>query len=301
MWLVFWLLVALVSQDKLTEQRKPTPQKNSAQSAAPASPPIAKKADVERAPAQPKEPIVQQNSQDTSTHDGSVLHKAFAPDTWPTWALVLVGAVAAYIAIRTLKAIEHEAEIGGEIAAAARDNAVAAKTNALALIVENRPWLLIDKLEVPYLTPAVEVPPEEQRFSHCFVMTKNHGKTPAKVITVWARMQIGDNPMKPPMELSVQISQTPPVPEPYIFPPGEVKAAEATLWSGFISGQDRDAVLVNKTKYLWLFGFVKYLDTFEREQHAEYETRFCFLYETRLNAPKPFWTPAGPPEYNTAT
>jgi hypothetical protein len=133
-------------------------------------------------------------------------------------------------------------------------------------------------------------------------MTKNHGKTPAKVVTLWAQLQIGDNPMKPPTDLKAQIGQAAPIPEPYIFPPGKIKAAEARLTpQGFISPGDRDAILKNKTKYLWFCGFVKYLDTFEREQDVEYETRFCYLYETRLNTPDPFWTLAGPPEYNGAT
>ena len=33
----------------------------------------------------------------------------------------------------------------------------------------------------------------------------------------------------------------------------------------------------------------------------QYETLFCHLYETRTNAPVPFWNQAGPREYNNAT
>ncbi|SRR6266851_3411066 len=180
-WLVIWLLAALVSQDK-KEQSKPNPQKKSSQSTTPVSPQVATKAEVEQPLAKPKEQIAQ--SEDTSMHVGRILEKAFAPDTWPTWALVLVGVWAARIAIRTLKAIEHEARIARDIADAAKENAVAAKANALALIIENRPWLLLDKVEVRYLTPIVEVPHHEQRFSYCIVMTKNHGKSISTILKV---------------------------------------------------------------------------------------------------------------------
>jgi hypothetical protein len=223
-----------------------------------------------------------------------LLRKAFQPDAWPAWALVLVGIWAARIGLRTLRAIEHEAKIGSEIAAAA-------KANATAQIIENRPWLLIDKIEVPYLTPFTEVPPEDQRMTHCIVMTKNHGKTPAKVTTLRARMEIGDNPIKPPTDLSAIVGQTPPKPEPYVFPPGEIKPAEATLAHSFITNAERSDIIERKIKYLWLMGFVKYVDTFDREPREEHETRFCFLYETRLNTPEPFWTPAGPADHNRAT
>jgi len=232
-----------------------------------------------------------------------------------TICLAIVGAlqflallVQAFVFWRTLGAVRTQADLMRvhashleNVAMAANDNAAAAKISADAIITENRPWLLLDEVEVPYLIPTVEAAPGTERFTHCIVKTKNHGKTPAKVGTLWARLQIGENPMSPPKDLVVEIGRTSAIPEPYIFPPGEVKEAQATLSSGFISAQERVDIIKNKTKFLWLLGFIKYRNTFERESGAEYETRFCYLYETRLNSPKPFWTPAGPLEYNRAT
>lgn len=226
---------------------------------------------------------------------------AFAPSTLSNWALVIVGIGAIIAALLTLQIIKRQTEAVRTAADAAKASADAAKAQIEAVIAENRPWLLLDKIEVPYLVPAVEAGSGNERLAYCIIMTKNHGKTPAKVITLWARLQIGENPVKPPKDLVAEIGRTAPSPEPYIFPPGEIKAAEATLSSGFISPQERDDVLKNKAKFLWFLGFVKYRDTFERESATEYETRFCYLYETRLNSPQPFWTPAGPPEYNRAT
>jgi hypothetical protein len=185
---------------------------------------------------------------------------------------------------------------------ATKDNAFAARESATATIIENRPWLLLTKIENPHLTPAVEVPHSEQRITHCYVWTQNFGKTPAMVTTLWGRMLIGDSPIAPPRDLNIEIATTSPIPEPYVFPPAKPLPAEAQLSpEGFISPQVRDDILKRKVKYLWVCGFVKYRNTFEGTRSPNYETRFCHLYETRTNSPEPFWTPAGPPEYNRAT
>jgi hypothetical protein len=196
---------------------------------------------------------------------------------------------------KLVEATERNAE-------AARANADTAKAQIEAIVAEKRPWLLLEKVDPPYLVPAVAVPPKDQRFTHCFVFTKNYGKTPAKVTTGWARLQIGESPLNPPKDLVAEIGITEPIPEPYIFPPRETRPAEARLETGIISPQERDDVIgKNKTKYLWLLGFVKYQATLGLEPAAEYETRFCYVYETRTNAPEPYWFPSGPLEYNRAT
>ena len=247
---------------------------------------------IQQRQAETLQAIENQNKEDLATQRELV--------KYTKW-LVYVGVLQGFVFFLTLLAIHREASIANDIAVAARNNAQAAKASADAIIVENRPWLLMSEIMVPYLVPAVEATPGAERFSYCITMTKNYGKTPARVTTLWGRLEIGESPTTPPKDLVVEIGRTAPIPQTYVFPPGETKAAEAMLSSGFISPEARDNVLTNKTKFLWLLGFVKYRDTFEREPSIEYESRFCYLYETRLNSPAPFWTPAGPPEYNRAT
>jgi hypothetical protein len=226
-----------------------------------------------------------------------------------TGLLVIIGGRGVHVALRTLVAIEKQANLMERQTTvlerqtkAIEDTAVAAKGQIEAVIAESRPWLLIDKIEKPYLTPAFESPQGQARFAHCIVATKNHGKTPAKIMAMWSRLLISDSPVIAPVDLdAVEVSLAAPRAEPYIFPPGDLRTLEVAFPDGFILPQDRDDVLSNKVKYLWLCGFVKYMNTFDNELRTEYETRFCYVYETRLNSPEPFWTPAGPPKCNRAT
>jgi hypothetical protein len=206
-----------------------------------------------------------------------------------SWPLIVVAVWGVWVARGTLKVIARQTTH--------LQNSVA------AIIAENRPWLLIPSgqsgngIQEPLLVPVEEN--MGQRMTHCIFFTKNYGKTPGKIFASKAEMQIGDSPTQPP-DASVYDMQEA-AHNFIIFPPGEQVASEADLAPiSFIKEVDRDKIL-NKGKFLWLCGFLKYRDTFERENAPEHETRFCYLYETRLNSPKPFWRLAGPSEYNRAT
>ncbi|MGA7089854.1 MAG: hypothetical protein WBX12_04150, partial [Candidatus Acidiferrales bacterium] len=74
-----------------------------------------------------------------------------------------------------------------------------------------------------------------------------------------------------------------------------------------IVSKELEQLLKTKSKFLWLCGFCRYMDTFNRKDSAVYESRFCYRwisdaasYEDRdihIN----FWIMAGPREYNRAT
>lgn len=104
------------------------------------------------------------------------------------------------------------------IAIAGIIQALAAKRTANALIIQNRPWLLVEKIEKPYLIPATAAPIGAQKFSYCFLKMKNFGHTPAKVTAMLIELQIGDNPTKPPAECVAKTA-----PEIYVFPHGETR------------------------------------------------------------------------------
>jgi hypothetical protein len=211
-----------------------------------------------------------------------------------TLALAVIGAIAASIAIRTLRSIETQTNHAGIAADAA-------KASVDAIIAENRPWLLIpleNGIQSPFLD-AVEH--GTQRLSHCVFKVKNYGKTPGK-ITAWnAQLQIGDSAANPP-NIGIYKDMEGATINPQIVPQGQRIFQEATLTpDGFIRLEKREDVLTRHIRFLWLCGFIKYNDTFERKKILEYETVFCLLYETRTNAPVPYWRLAGPDEYNKAT
>lgn len=223
------------------------------------------------------------------------LHEAFAPSTLSNWVLAGVGFFGVLAAVCTLRTIRRQT-IATETAANA------AKTSADAIITGDRPWLLVEKVDVgdkiqsPYLVP-VEV--NRERLTHCVFFIKNYGKTPAKMLAEKAELQMSEKPASPPDASIYRMDQV--REHPSVFPQGEHFAVEAILTqSGIINQADRNAIL-GGTKFLWLCGCMRYRDTFERENAVDYETCFCYLYETRIKTLEPFWRPFGPHEYNRAS
>ncbi len=112
-----------ISKENQKESRKaPTPPSVSTQVAAPPTEPTAKPKDNRPE----KEPE-------------NIWHEAFSPESWPNWALVLVGSLGIFVAIRTLNAMmrqadsmERQTKATEDAAKAAIDNAIAAKEGAEA-------------------------------------------------------------------------------------------------------------------------------------------------------------------------
>lgn len=241
-------------------------------------------------------------------------HDAFAPQYLSNWALALVGIGGVIAAIFTLCSIKRQTRsihnqavqvrkqtrIFKESADAAWKAAEAALLNAQTLIGSERPWLLIPPkgIDPPYLVPVEENMGE--RATTCIFRIKNYGNTPARIFASKVELQLGD------------FLDAPPDPSVYgmvnamhnvlTFPPKTATAFPAELAPlGYISQKDMEKI-TTADKFLWLCGFIRYQDTFEHEKIVvEYETRFCFIYETRTNAPNPFWRLAGPSEYNSTT
>jgi hypothetical protein len=178
-------------------------------------------------------------------------------------------------------------------------SANAAKTSADALIRGQRAWLLIDNVEQPVLVPA-PAPGDLQQpklLCSCFSF-KNMGKTPARLVAWKSELQIGGSSDKPDTETGFDIGSQ--VFCSSMIPQGEVmpEPEEARLSSPITALELKD-IIVQKTRFLWLCGVLKYEDVFRRG--VVHETRFCYLYETRLNTNIPLWRIAGPKEYNEAT
>jgi hypothetical protein len=189
-------------------------------------------------------------------------------------------------------------------------------------VSENRPWLLIqmgesgDKIQIPFLVPIGSVAQAELRLSHCIFFIRNYGQTPARVLEIKAEIRIGDNPTQPPSSTIHEIGGT--RYNPYIFPQGESLAQYAELSPGGFVTQMEVNDIFRGARFLWLRGLVRYRHTIEPEGvrrfrwrrwrvpfwrvevAPDYVTKFCYIWETRLNSANPAWRLAGPSEGNQA-
>ena len=260
--------------------------------------------------------------------------KVTAPEVFPNWILMGVGFFGTLAAFLTLKVIYNQArdardqardaradsqkaieltqilaesartsaKAGEKIAEAAANNAEIARQNTDSVMRRERAWILIereisqDKIQDPYL-PTVEQFMVEQRMPHCIFFYRNVGRTAAKIVGGKAELQLGKNPSVLPNASIYDMKDMFTFPD--ILPPGNSSADEATFRN--LSGLQDLIGIKEGIKFLWLCGIIKYVDTFERGSESEHETRFCYLWETRMNTPKPFWRIAGPTEYNKAT
>lgn len=199
-----------------------------------------------------------------------------------TGAAVIIGVITAIAIWRQMKANEVSAN--------------AAKESADAVMRGERAWLLVQegRTQDPYIVPPDAAP---DRFSQCICFLKNSGKTPAKIIGEVFEMQIGESWDAPPQPERVYGTETDR--NSSMIPQDDTVARYIPFSGGFVSQSDFDSISKMR-KILWLCGFIRYRDVFER-RGEDHETSFCYLWETRTTAPKPFWRAAGPADYNKQT
>jgi len=223
------------------------------------------------------------------------------------WALVAIGFI-------TFIAVWKQARETAKATQAMRDSiplqktaADAALLNAQAVINAERPWVMIEKIDEPYLEPwewppqtkPDELPPprpqSELRLSHCMFYLKNFGNTPAK-LTAWRyELLIGDSWTTPP-ETDLWQHEGRDI-SPYAIAANGILAQPAELVGGVVAIKQRDELLVSRIKTLWLCGIIHYLDAFGKA----HKTTFCWVYQTHMNGPRPFWQLGGQWEYNQTT
>jgi hypothetical protein len=174
----------------------------------------------------------------------------------PTWMLVFVGGIAAWIAVCTLRDIRKQTENAKTTADAAQKSAEAALKNAQAVIDAERAWVMVDLEEVPGF-PIVETWQDgetvhrDARFRLRYV---NEGKTIAWIDEIWACFRIRE----------------------HLHPNPDFNELEMlTLdreWLGRKGNGYRDSTLLTESmepSVIW--GFVKYRDAF-----GEHKTVFGF-------------------------
>lgn len=215
--------------------------------------------------------------------------------------LVIVGIVTAivigwqsYETMLAARATQQGAE-------ATRDAIEASKQQFAA---ENRPWIFLEKeptkekIDDLLVVPPSRAPYGGQRATYVSFYVKNYGKTPAKIVSAKRDLWIGDSAEIPPTLESFEEAGANTLSQ--IFPPEVTLNVEAYLKPAkFVSENDANAFYA-KTKFAWLCGFISYQDTFGGKSSKIYKTTFCYFWETRTNAPNPFWWP-GPNKYNETT
>src|ERR1700682_3432917 len=118
-----------------------------------------------------------------------IWQKAFAPETWSNWALVLLGGVGSFFGFRTLRALRQQvdanrvsAEAGLVQAKAAQVSAEAARLSAQAAIDIERPWIVVSGIDAPTLQ-AQDANVVPLGFAFDF---QNRGRPPAGIVGVGA-------------------------------------------------------------------------------------------------------------------
>jgi hypothetical protein len=199
--------------------------------------------------------------------------------------LLLIGAVAAFIGIATLKTLTRQTE--ANVAAAN-----AAYLNAQAVMKSQRAWILVEDIEREYLVPFEGQDIQQIQPSYVPFTFRNYGETIGRVIAWKFGLYITDIVDEPPAEA---YDLTGLVFNPYIIPK-QVEAARrvarlenGTGGDGTIRKSEMDRI-ISKTSYdkmLWLCGTLKYEDVFDPK--IIHKTVFCYRFHKWLILREPFF------------
>jgi hypothetical protein len=231
-------------------------------------------------PAQP--PAKQEQRQ--PEHTGCV--PPWTDPFWSNWALVLVGIIAAWIAIGTLNDLKEQTAATKTFAEAANRSADAALLNAQAVINSERPWVIIfvkrSSLDVTFAAA-------------------NLGKTPAEIISYSTVQDFRDSPDSLPVPPRYGTEHVPAV---KLLVPcsGKPDGTELDLlkhdppgtWGklGFKVGWE------NQGQACVFYFKIVYRNFISKTANLpNYETRMCFWYTPEQLDP----IVGGPQEYNEHT
>jgi hypothetical protein len=262
------------SKDQLTKQKK-NPGDSPKGSALPGA---TNTVSVNEPPANPNKNAAQAQPE-------QVWKKAFAPEIWSNWAMVLITIFGFYFALRSLKAVEKQAD--------------AATRSTEALIETERPWVVITNIDPPPLAAPVSPSDVPTGFSFEF---QNRGRTAARVVGVWARFHVTQDVLSlpnPPDYLDMEPDIEPEGQK--VLTPGDPPyRLKRQFESGFFSETLIQAIR-NQDLFLICYVLLKYTDFAGRD----HDLQVCYGYvmpETvnymRLSEG---WRIAGPPGYNRTT
>lgn len=263
-------------------------------------------------PQQSATPHTNEQATKSNNEPTNIWKRAFTPENWPHWALFVAAVIAAFIALKTLKAIEEEA---GEI----RRVAEAANKNAQAIINSERPWItVIPCIWSPDFYPKWEegdsIPEGDMGkwpIAHLFpALVKNVGRTPA-TIEGYALLYVRSSQHPSQWTGAADYGQL--VAGNMVLVPGDEMAVTTGLSPdrGTLTKAQVQAIR-DRREFLFAYGVIKYRNSDGTgEQH---ETRFGYVYESPVpyallkdgkvetrTFEKAAFRRGGSPEYNKAT
>jgi hypothetical protein len=209
-------------------------------------------------------------------------YKAVSPDTWPSWAIVISGLVAVWVAVRTLRTLERQAEESRNAAEAAKESAKAALKNVEALIKSERPWF------VATVEPSAENPTTYR------LRIENKGKTPGILNEMFAESTFAERPDSlplPPTYRSPCIA-----PNDNLFSQNDSYVVPYDYKPSAMVGQWLSSANHSPTDSLVIYGKLTYTDSFPETESGQtmHETRWCFFWFEKQRR----WVRCGPREYS---
>lgn len=162
--------------------------------------------------------------------------------------------------------LEELADAAKNNAIAAKDNADAAKSSFQSVIDSERAWVVADAPKIPS-----EISSSQPITVFCVV--GNRGKTMARVVEKgenWCiQSTLGDLPATP------DYGETVKWPDGVVLSPASESVLTRTLR---VPNSDAWGKVVGASMVLFVFGFVRYMDVFDRQ----HETRYIFRFDTNF-------------------
>lgn len=211
--------------------------------------------------------------------------------SWGAYLLLaLVGYVGIMLAISTLKKIERNTVLAETTAQAALDASQAALAIAQAILLSERPWILVS------IEPAINKP-------NSFTITAtNKGRTPAMITAMLDQVGIKSDEAHLPAtpEYDRQQESQPMIPVTLV--PGEstpIKIFGRDDVPAITESEERLKRIENWDEKLFLHGRIVYRDLVAPRGTNEHETNWCCWYIHGRQ--KSGMVIAGPPGYNSHT
>jgi hypothetical protein len=177
--------------------------------------------------------------------------------------------VQAFVFWRTLKTVGRQTH-------ETKKAADAAKKSADALVNIERPWMMLETIEPKPLWPLIF----NRTKPDIVVFFKNFGRTPAWIVESTFRFVLLEQTV---LSLPLQYAETTRLPDGEPVPPGSrAVGIEVSLEISGESGRDLTDADIRAIEFgnsrLFLYGFVRYRDSFYEQTEEIRETFFCLRY-----------------------
>ena len=188
------------------------------------------------------------------------------PESWTAWAIIATLGAIAYQSYWTRRSVQ-------------------------VLASHERPWILIEGIsfDEPATTPLRNGKYDSEAFHYTL---KNYGRTPARIVALASRVDIGESPEFPPHPSVYSLKDF--VSNPHVIPQQDDRPHHASLPEP-LSQKDYLLILSGQA-FVWACAIVRYEDV----HGNRFETRVCYRNDPQSNKISVLRLD-GPAEYNNAT